>query len=179
MVCGYFFPYLSLNKWHFYGPLSLSIFLPFTLTTRSEILKTLHLLSFWNQFRSPVELVSTWFTFSAIATNLTAKDEQGKTKSTSRILETHWIRNKNITSMMQFVKLLHFPPSQASRLTCAICIGWDRGICVIGVAAEAEMVAPAALCCWLAECCTAAASNCACACCSNNCCWAGVNVSYK
>lgn len=30
----------------------------------------------------------------------------------------------------------------------------------MGVAAEAEMVAPAALCCWLAECaaCTAAAS---------------------
>ena len=51
----------------------------------------------------------------------------------------------------------------------------------MGVAAEAEMVAPAALCCWLAECCcTAAASSWAWAwaCCSSSCCWAGVRASW-
>lgn len=35
-------------------------------------------------------------------------------------------------------------------------MGW---ICVMGVAAEAEMVAPVVVLCWLAECCTAAASS--------------------
>lgn len=36
-------------------------------------------------------------------------------------------------------------------------MGWDRGSCVMGAAAVAEILAPVVLFCWLAECCTAAA----------------------
>ena len=56
-------------------------------------------------------------------------------------------------------------------------MGCDRGSWVIGVAAEAEMLAPVVLFCWLAECCTAAARSWAWACWSNSCCCAGVRVN--
>jgi hypothetical protein len=57
-------------------------------------------------------------------------------------------------------------------------MGWDRGSCVIGVAAEAEMLAPVVLLCWLADCCCmAAARSWAWACCNNNCCCAGDRVN--
>ncbi|TNN60896.1 hypothetical protein EYF80_028891 [Liparis tanakae] len=44
-------------------------------------------------------------------------------------------------------------------LTEAIWMGCDMGSWLMGAAAEAEMLAPVVLFCWLAECCTAAASS--------------------
>lgn len=153
------------------------------LTTRRKIQKTQHLLRFWYKLRSPVELRSSRHTFLAKTIKLQPHHPKLHEESLTILKDpSNSLSDEQQNSFEwrnQSKNLFCFPPSQASRLTCAICIGWDRGICVIGVAAEAEMVAPAALCCWLAECCTAAASNWACACWSNNCCWAGVNVSYK
>lgn len=55
-------------------------------------------------------------------------------------------------------------------------MGCDRGSWVMGVAAEAEMLAPLVLFCWLAEC-TAAARIWAWACWINSCCCCGVRVN--
>lgn len=44
-------------------------------------------------------------------------------------------------------------------LTDAIWIGWESGIWVMGVAAEAEMLAPVVLLCWPADCCCTAAAR--------------------
>ena len=54
-------------------------------------------------------------------------------------------------------------------------MGWDSW--VMGVAAEAEMLAPVVLFCWLAECCTAAARSWAWACWISICCCAGLRVN--
>lgn len=64
-------------------------------------------------------------------------------------------------------------------LTWVIWMGCDRGSWVMGVAAEAEMLAPVVLFCWLADCCTAAARSWAWACWINSCCCAGVRVNWR
>lgn len=56
-------------------------------------------------------------------------------------------------------------------------MGCERGSWVMGVAAEAEILAPLVPFCWLAECCTAAARSWAWAWWINSCCW-GVRVSW-
>lgn len=169
----------SLNKSNFCGHLTIPFFLPSHANYREENSENTAPTHILVQTQKPVELRNSCHTFLAKITKLHPYHPKTRGERLT-ILEDSMNSPTDFIRMVQSVKnLCCFPPSQASRLTCAICIGWDRGICVIGVAAEAEMVAPAALCCWLAECCTAAASNWACACWSNNCCWAGVNVSYK
>lgn len=92
--------------------------------------------------------------------------------------QKHWI-NHWIIYIKRHYSFKYNKPllgvNESVSLTGVIWMGWER---VMGVAAEAEMLAPVVLLCWPAECCTAAARSWAWACCINNCCCAGVKVNW-
>lgn len=118
----------GLNKCNFCGHLYHILFFSFlTLTTRRKIQKTRHLLRFWYKLSSPVERRSSWHTFLAKTIklqphhpklheeSLTIPEDPSDSLSDEQQISFEWRdQSKN---------LFCFPPSQASRLTCAICIG--------------------------------------------------------